>query len=133
MDETYNEIEARKKAAALIKSCLYSNVLVREALKLWPEINNDPSLICARHALIHFETDEDIRNSNVDYAEGQIQWLEELIQILSQGDPLPENIIETYKEYYEIPIPLKTKIAYKIARAINTFKHCYNSIFKAKK
>ena len=126
MNTTINIIEARKKAASLIKGCLYQEILIREALKLWPQNYNDPTLICAKHALIHYETDDDIRNTNTDFAEEQIQWLENIITILSKGEALPKNIIEIYKEYYEIPIPLKTRLAHTIAMYICTLK----SLFK---
>lgn len=57
MNTNLEIIESRKKAAALIKGCLYQGILTREALKLWPLHYNDPTLICAKHALIHYEAD----------------------------------------------------------------------------
>jgi hypothetical protein len=102
--------EERKKAAALMRECLYSGLLVREALKQWPKITDDPTLVCARHALIHYAADEDIHKKNYQFKEEQIDWLETLIKILSRGDEIPKNIIETYEEYYEIPITLRTKL-----------------------
>lgn len=103
-------IESRKKVALLIRECLYGKLIVREALKQWPECKDDHTLLCAKHALIHFEADKELFEKDPDYKDQQIDWLEQLINILSEGDAIPGNIIESYEEYYAMPISLKSKI-----------------------
>jgi hypothetical protein len=102
--------EERKKTAILIRECLYGGLIVREALKQWPDCYGDPTLICARHALIHFAADEDINKNDPKYRDAQIEWLENLINILSKGNEIPKNIIESYEEYYVLPVSLKSRI-----------------------
>lgn len=103
-------IEARKKAAALINNCLFGGMIVREVLKEWPANYDDITLLCARHAIIHYEADEEIRMRDRAFADQQIEWLETIIDILSKGEALPHNIIQSYEEYYYMPISIKARI-----------------------
>lgn len=114
-------IKYRKEAAQLLKECLFGDLIVREALKQWPACNDDPTLACARHALIHFEADEDITNKDSAYRDAQIEWIEQLIIILSKGDALPANIIDSYEEFYILPVPLNKKLLIMFTRLAYPF------------
>ena len=124
-------IESRKKAATLLKQCLYGRLIVREALKQWPESKDDPTLLCAKHALIHYEADEDLQKKDPEYISEQISWLEQIINTLSNGEALPKNIIETYEEYYVMPVSIKTKLVYLISYIVYSLKSLINNILKA--
>ena len=113
-----NNIESRKKAASLIANCLYGGGLVREALKQWPDSKDDPTLICARHALIHFDADREVYKNDSEYFNQQVEWLEQLVNTLSKGESIPQNIIDSYEEYYVIPVSLKMKFVRFIARLL---------------
>ena len=122
--------EDRKKAASLIRDCIYSGYLVREALKRWPTQNDDPTLLCARHALIHYAADDTKFINNKEYRKEQIEWLEQLIDILSDGEAIPKNIIESYEEYYVIPESIKFKVLSILIKIGTPFLKFYNSIKK---
>jgi hypothetical protein len=92
---------ARTKVSAIIIKILTSTLSVREALKNFPKDVQDRSLECAWHAIIHYEADEDIRARDIEYAEAQDDYLEMIANILKEGGELPDNIIESYYEYYE--------------------------------
>jgi len=122
-------VESRQKAALLIRSCLYDGYLVREALKRWPDSSDDPTLLCARHALIHFEADKEI-HKNTDYFDQQIEWMEQLINMLSKGQPIPKNIIESYEEYYLIPETFKYTLMKLLAKILYPFVSLLTNILK---
>lgn len=109
-------IESRRKAAQLIRRCLYEGYLVREALKNWPDYYEDQTLLCARHALVHFEVDKEVYRNDKEYFEQQVEWMQQLVNILSTGEAIPANIIESYEEYYELPVSLKTSVLKFISR-----------------
>ena len=73
---------------------------VREAIKFFPK-SKDRNIECAYHALVHYAADEDMRYKDIEYREAQDEYLEFLAQTLSEGRPLPRNIIEEYKPYYK--------------------------------
>ena len=103
---------ARKKAARLIDDCLTGGKPVREALKEWPNTKYDKSIACAKHALIHYEADEDFRIGDPAYQDSQIEWLENIIKILSNGEALPINIIKSYEEYYPHKLDIVSTLSY---------------------
>lgn len=116
MFNSEKSINDRKEAAELLKSVLFGDLIVREALKQWPTSKEDPTLACARHALIHYEADEGMWAKDPSYRDQQIEWIEQLINILSKGDALPANIIDSYEEFYVLPVPLKTRVLKFFAR-----------------
>ncbi|MEW5820617.1 MAG: hypothetical protein AB1782_10535 [Cyanobacteriota bacterium] len=126
----YYNVESRKLAASLISRCLYENYLVREALKLWPDMKDDTTLMCARHALIHFEADKELFRRNPEYIDQQIDWLEQLINILSKGESIPKNILESYEEYYVIPVSFKSRILKFFAKILYPFISILTNILK---
>lgn len=125
MIDLLKTIESRKKTAELIKKCLYDGYLVREALKEWPDYKHDPTLMCAWHALVHFEVDIEVFQGNSEYRDEQIEWLEHLITILSEGRAIPKNIIDNYEEYYVMPETLLYRLKRTTAKATFPFLMLY--------
>ena len=96
--------EARKTVSALIFKVLTEHLCVREAIKLFPPNIDDISIQCAWHALVHYESDEDLRKNDYEYTEEQNNYLEMIGFILQKGDPLPQNMIDEYEEYYDMAL-----------------------------
>ena len=94
-------ISDRKYVGRLLWLVRIGNINVRQALLNYPKDTDDESLVAAYHALIHYEADEDIRLKDNMYAQEQDDYIEFLSYTLDKGDDLPQNIIETYKQYYE--------------------------------
>lgn len=95
-----DEISNRKYIGRLIMSVLTGRVIVREAIKHFPE-TKDKSIECAYHALLHYEADDEMRYMDIEYREAQDEYLENMANTLSLGKPLPQNIIDEYKPYYK--------------------------------
>lgn len=91
----------RYTVAKLLKLVRLGQLSVREALLAYPKDTQDESLIAAYHALIHYEADEDLRNTDALYKEEQDDYIEFLFYTLECGEDLPANIIQNYKQYYE--------------------------------
>lgn len=103
--------ESRKEVAELIFKVLTDSLCVREAIKLFPAEVYDPSLICAWHALVHYEADEDLKKHDIEYAEEQESYLEMIAFTLQSGNALPKNTLGGYEKYYdEALIPRKKGI-----------------------
>ena len=85
----------------LILAVVSLQVSVKEALDNFPKDSEDDSLKAAWHAITHFEADEDIRAKDPEYAKEQNLYLEMLAEMLKNGDELPINIINEYKEFYQ--------------------------------
>lgn len=90
----------RQFVGRLIISVLTEQINVREAIKKFPE-TSDSSIECAYHALVHYEADEEMRRTDIEYREAQDEYLESIAQTLIQGKDLPKNIIDEYKPYYK--------------------------------
>ena len=114
------EEENRKLCARLIQEVLSGYRITREALKRFPKGDADKSVIAAYHALIHYEADEDIRKRDKEYKMEQDLYLKSIAEILATGSQLPENIINSYEEFYEGTV-LTEK---------NTFIDKFKSIFR---
>lgn len=93
--------EDRKNVSRLIYMVLAETLAVREAILRFPKDVNDASVKTAYHALIHRESDEEFRRTNLDYKDEQDDYLEFIAQILQNGDALPQNIIQSYNKYYK--------------------------------
>ncbi len=94
----------RKKAGELIKCVLAKRMLVRQALLAYPKDVLDKSVQASWHALCHLEADRELREKDPEYAEEQDYFLAEIAETLSRGEELPFNIIDAYKEYYDLPL-----------------------------
>ncbi len=95
-----NNSDNRKFVGRLIFEVLTERKNVREAIKLFPD-SKDKNIECAYHALVHYSADEEMRYKDIEYREAQDDYLEFLAQTLSEGKPLPKNIIDEYKPYYK--------------------------------
>ena len=102
MSETeFTDIKSQRKYIGdLIINVLTDRIIVREAIKLFPQDVRDTSIKCAYHALIHREADEDLRRRDLMYRDEQDSYLEQLARILQNGQELPKNIIKNYNHYY---------------------------------
>ncbi|MCQ2753500.1 MAG: hypothetical protein MJ231_00455 [bacterium] len=96
----YKTRSDRQFVGRLIYSVLTEQRKVLDAIKLFPE-TKDESILCAYHALVHYSADEDIRYKDIEYRDAQDDYLEYLAQVLSEGNPIPQNIIAEYKPYYK--------------------------------
>ena len=99
MLKTY--LQDRKKVSELIFDVLTNKISVLEALRDFPKNLGDPTLDAALHALVHLEADEDLRKKDALYRDEQDMYLEDIANILSEGNALPCNVIEEYKQYYK--------------------------------
>ncbi len=90
----------RKLVANLIMDVLVGRLSVRDALLKFPKNCTDKAISVAWHALVHFEADEDIAKADVLFKDIQVDFLEGLHNILSQGHDLPENLIRGYNKYH---------------------------------
>ncbi len=99
MLKTY--LQDRKKVSELIFDVLTNKISVLEALRDFPKNLGDPTLDAAFHALVHLEADEDLRKKDALYRDEQDMYLEDIANILSEGNALPCNVIEEYKQYYK--------------------------------
>jgi hypothetical protein len=93
--------EERKIVSRLIYMVLTENLHVRDAILKFPKDVNDSTLKTAYHALIHMESDEDYRKTDLGYKEEQDNYLEFIAQTLQNGNNLPQNIIKSYDKYYK--------------------------------
>lgn len=108
-------IKARQLVGELVFKVLAGKLCVRDALIKFPKDVSDISIQCAWHALIHLEADEDYNLTDYEYRNEQIDFLEMIAFTLQKGEILPENISDTYKEYYELtPLPSSNKFIGKI-------------------
>ncbi len=91
----------RQYVATLLRHVRLGHISVREAMLNYPRDTQDESLIAAYHALIHYEADEDIRARDLLFREEQDDYLEFIYTTLENGEDLPQNIIDAYKEFYD--------------------------------
>jgi len=102
-------VEQRKYVGNIIISVLTERIIVRRGLELFPKGCEDESIRTAWHALCHYEADEDIRKKDLEYNNEQVSFLEMIAFEFKDGNPLPQNIIDSYKPYYkDNPITYKS-------------------------
>ncbi len=94
-------VAERKVVASIIMQVLTEKKSVREALLEFPKNCTDNAVGVAWHALIHLEADENISQKDSVFHEVQIDFLEGLHNILSEGKDLPENLINEYNKYHK--------------------------------
>ena len=103
MSTDKKKLLARKEreATGKILFSLISGVLTSfEATKYFPKNSEDISVKIAWHALLHFDADEEIRLKDADFAQEQLNYLESLAKILSEGNELPHNMLQDYEALY---------------------------------
>jgi hypothetical protein len=98
---TENSTNDRLFVSELLRNVRLGQLSVREAMLQYPKDTKDESLIAAYHALIHYEADEDIRARDILFREEQDDYLEFIYTTLASGNDLPQNIIDSYKEFYD--------------------------------
>lgn len=98
MDEI--SLNDRRYVAELLRAVRLGELSVRQAMIKYPKDTKDESLIASYHALIHYEADEDIRARDMLFREEQDDYLEFIYTTLENGEDLPQNIIDSYKEFY---------------------------------
>lgn len=91
----------RKFVGNIIISVLTEQINVQRGLLLFPKGCKDESIRAAWHALCHYEADEDIRKNDIEYNNVQVELLEMIAFTFKDGNPLPQNIIDSYKPYYQ--------------------------------
>lgn len=96
--------KARENTGKVLYMVIEGSISPFEATKYFPKNIDDISLKIAWHALLHYDADEDIRNSDSDYAQEQILYIETLARILSEGNSLPQNMLNDYEEIYKATI-----------------------------
>ena len=92
---------AREAIGRLFYSVISGAIASKDAIKYFPKNVEDTSIKIAWHALLHYDADEDIRQKDADYAQEQIKYIEFLASILSEGNELPQNILDEYEELYK--------------------------------
>ncbi len=108
-DSSIDLIKQRQFVGNIIIAVLTEKINVKKGLLLFPKGCEDPSIHAAWHALCHYEADEDIKAKDIDYNDQQIELLEFIAFTFKDGNPLPQNIIDAYKPYYqEDPISYET-------------------------
>ena len=113
-------ISARKMVGILLYDIISRKITPFEAIQKFPKDIDDISVKIAWHAIIHFDSDEDIRKKDNLYAHEQMLYIESLAKILLEGNPLPENILSEYEDLYQETI-LPKKV---------TFKEYLKSVFR---
>lgn len=104
IDSEEESVLYRQRAGELILKVLKGVMNVRVALLNFPKDVDDCSVKAAWHALCHLGADEELRTKDTLYAEEQDLFLNSVAGTLLDGKPLPEDIINAYKEYYEEPL-----------------------------
>ena len=108
-DSSIDLIKQRQFVGNIIIAVLTEKINVKKGLLLFPKGCEDPSIHAAWHALCQYEADEDIKAKDIDYNDQQIELLEFIAFTFKDGNPLPQNIIDAYKPYYqEDPISYET-------------------------
>ena len=97
----------RKRVSDLIFAVLTEKIRVLDALKSYPQYEDDKSLEAMWHALVHYDADEDIRKRDFEYAKVQDDFLEFAAFKLAKGQDLPANIIANYTNFYTDTLAVK--------------------------
>ena len=101
--------KSRQYVAALVVKVMTGDLCVREAINKFPPDFYDSSVQCVWHALVHYEADEDFRRRDYEYRRQQDDYLIMLSEILSDGSPLPQNIIDEYSALYPMAMVPREK------------------------
>ncbi len=94
-------LSAREAVGKLFYSMIEGVVPSRKVIDYFPRNVEDRSIKIAWHALLHYDSDEEMRINAALYAQEQIKYIEFLANILSKGEELPQNILDEYEELYK--------------------------------
>ena len=94
-------LSAREAVGKLFYSMIEGVVPSRKVIDYFPRNVEDRSIKIAWHALLHYDSDEEMRINDALYAQEQIKYIEFLANILSKGEELPQNILDEYEELYK--------------------------------
>lgn len=100
-DSGLDFISERQLVGNIIIAVLTERISVKNGLLMFPKGCEDPSVNAAWHALCHYEADEEIRLKDIEYNNQQVELLELIAFTFKDGNPLPQNIIESYKPFYK--------------------------------
>lgn len=90
----------RQLVAKLIYDVLLNKISVVNALTIFPKNVEDINIKCAFDALVHRESDEELRLNTPNFAQVQDEYLQEIADILNKNQELPRNIIDEYLKYH---------------------------------
>ena len=114
----------RQYVGHIIINVLTERINVQKALLLFPKDSEDPSIQAAWHALCHYEADEDISSKDNLFLQEQLEYLEFIAFTFKEGKELPQNIIDSYKQYHEEALIPHAKglggLVKKLFKSINT-------------
>lgn len=116
--------ETRKQVSKLFFSVLTDKLSVRDALVSFPKNSNDKTIIACWHALCHLEADEELRHRDKLYKEVQDEYIEFIAHTLEKGEELPENMVNSYKPYYNEALISDTKTPKGIWNILKKFLCC---------
>lgn len=91
----------RQLVGNIIIAVLTERITVKKGLLLFPKGSKDPSIVAAWHALCHYEADEDIKAKDIEFSNQQVDLLEMIAFEFKDGNPIPQNIIDSYKPFYK--------------------------------
>lgn len=94
-------VKDRQLVGNIIIGVLTERISVKKGLLLFPKGCKDKSVQAAWHALCHYEADEDIKLKDKEYSSQQVELLEMIAFEFKDGNPLPQNIIDAYKDFYK--------------------------------
>lgn len=100
-DSSIDVIKQRQTVGNIIIAVLTERISVKKGLLLFPKGFEDPSIYAAWHALCHWEADEDLKAKDTEYNNQQVELLELIAFEFKDGNPLPQNIIDSYKPFYK--------------------------------
>lgn len=100
-DSGLDFISERQLVGNIIIAVLTERISVKNGLLMFPKGCEDPSVNAAWHALCHYEADEEIRLKDIEYNNQQVELLELIAFTFKDGNPLPQNIIDSYKPFYK--------------------------------
>ena len=101
MDKNTQIFLMRQRAAKLIFDVLTERKRVLDAIKAFPDVKDDKSLEASWCALMHYESDEELRKKDPLYAQMQFDSLESIAFCLEKGKDLPVNVISDYLNFYQ--------------------------------
>lgn len=91
-------VQNRVYAGELLDAVIDERIEPRVALNRWPDVimGKDQALDIAYQSLWHFESDEDLQQSEMFYMDAQLELLKQISIRLKQGSELPNYFSNQY-------------------------------------